>query len=141
MAFFKMVPLTSIWHCKVYIYIYIYLSIYIYLPISIYLSIYLSIYIYMYIYIYTHTHIYILFSTICYSGHNVECVDFWYNSKLISGGPILESKGMWAIFQTKKKGKKDQNIWKFWGKFSKFENILKKGRWLHAIVACNKLLE
>ena len=41
-------------------------------------------------------------------------------------GPILESKGMRAIFQ--KKGKKEQNIWKFEQKYTKFENILKKSR-------------
>ena len=54
-------------------------------------------------------------------------------------GPILESKGMRAIFQ--KKGKKGQNIWKFAQKCTKFENILKKGKWLRAIIARNKLLE
>ena len=37
--------------------------------------------------------------------------------------------------------KKVQNIWKFGQKCTKFENILKKGRWLHAIIAHNKLLE
>ena len=37
-------------------------------------------------------------------------------------GPILESQGMGAIFQ--KKGK----IFKLWGKCTKLENILKKGR-------------
>ena len=40
-----------------------------------------------------------------------------------------------------KKGEKGQNIWKFGQKSTKFENILKKGRWLHAIIACNQLLE
>ena len=34
-------------------------------------------------------------------------------------GPILESKGMHAIFQ--KKGQKEQNIWKFGQKCTKFE--------------------
>ena len=48
-------------------------------------------------------------------------------------GPILESKGVRAIFQ--KKGKKGQNIWKFAQKCTKFENILKKGKWLRAIIA------
>ena len=49
---------------------------------------------------------------------------------------ILESKGMHAIFQKKgKKGEKIfENIWKFGQKYTKFENILKKGRWLHAII-------
>ena len=28
------------------------------------------------------------------------------------------------------KGKKGQNIWKFGQKYTKFENILKKGRWI-----------
>ena len=28
-----------------------------------------------------------------------------------------------------KKGKKEQNIWKFGQKYTKFENILKKGRY------------
>ena len=37
--------------------------------------------------------------------------------------------------------KKAQNIWKFGQKCLKFENVLKKCRWLHAIVAHNKLLE
>ena len=36
--------------------------------------------------------------------------------------PILESKGMWAIFQ--KKSKKAQHNWKFGKKCIKFENIL-----------------
>ena len=67
-----------------------------------------------------------------------ECLLSW---------PILESKGMCAIFQkkgkkkAKKKGKKVQNIWKFGQKCTKFENILKKGSWLRAIITCNKLLE
>ena len=60
--------------------------------------------------------------------------------------PILEGKGLRAIFQINdkkmfKKGKKGQNIWKFGHKCTKFENILKKGRWLRAIIARNKLLE
>ena len=37
--------------------------------------------------------------------------------------------------------KKEQNIWKFGQKCLKFENVLKKCRWLHAIIAHNKLLE
>ena len=40
-----------------------------------------------------------------------------------------------------KKGKKGQNIWKFARKCTKFEHILKKGWWLCAIIAPNKLLE
>ena len=53
---------------------------------------------------------------------------------------------MRAIFQKKgknmlNKGKKGQNIWKFGRKCAKIENILKKGTWLHAIIARNKLLE
>ena len=40
-------------------------------------------------------------------------------------GPILESKGMLAIFQ-KKKGKKGQNILKFGQKCKKTKVILKK---------------
>ena len=40
-----------------------------------------------------------------------------------------------------KKWQKVQNIWKFGQICTKFENILKKGRWLHAIMAWNKLLE
>ena len=62
-------------------------------------------------------------------------------------GPILESKGIRAIFQKKgkkgqkmlKKGNKGQNGWKFGQKYTKFENILKKGRRLRAIIARNKL--
>ena len=46
---------------------------------------------------------------------------------------------MCAIFQ--KKGKKGQNIWKFGQKYTKFENILKNGKWLCVIIAHNKLLE
>ena len=49
-------------------------------------------------------------------------------SSLMEAGTILESKGMRAIFQ--KKGKKGQNVWKFEQKCAKYENILKKGRWL-----------
>ena len=40
-----------------------------------------------------------------------------------------------------KKGKKGQNTWKLGQKCTKLENILKKGRWLHGIIAHNKLLE
>ena len=40
-----------------------------------------------------------------------------------------------------KKYKKEQNVWKFGQKCKKFENVLKKSSWLHAIIAHNKLLE
>ena len=57
-------------------------------------------------------------------------------------GPILESKGMHAIFQKKdKKMFKKDKIFENLGKNAKFENIFKKGRSLCAIIACNKLLE
>ena len=36
---------------------------------------------------------------------------------------------------------KGQNMWKLGQKCTKFENILKKGRWLCTIIACNTLLE
>ena len=70
----------------------------------------------------------------------------WINLLLCTflhlGGPILESKRMHTIFQKKDtKGKKGKNIWKFGQKSTKFENILKKGRWFCANIACNKLLE
>ena len=57
-------------------------------------------------------------------------------------GPILESKGTGANFQKeqKKKMEKGKNT-KIWEKMYKIENILKKGRWLHAIIARHKLLE
>ena len=44
-------------------------------------------------------------------------------------GPILESKGMGAIFQKKrqKNVEKSQNIWKLEQKCTKFEYILRKG--------------
>ena len=57
---------------------------------------------------------------------------------------ILESKGLRAIFRKKgkkkgkenvKKGQLGQNIWKFGPTCTKFENILKKGKWLRAIIA------
>ena len=53
--------------------------------------------------------------------------------------PILESKGMRAIFQ--EKGKKGKNIRKHGQKCTIFENILKKGKWLSMIVTRNNLLE
>ena len=40
-----------------------------------------------------------------------------------------------------KKVKKEQNIWKFGQKRTKFENILKKGNLMHATIACMKQLE
>ena len=45
------------------------------------------------------------------------------------------------FFYFQKKGRKGQNIWKFWQKCTKFDNILIKGRWLRATIARNKLLE
>ena len=58
-------------------------------------------------------------------------------------GPILESKGMRAIFQKKKKTKKQKrpNIWKFEQKCTKFENILKKGSLMRVTIARMKQLE
>ena len=40
-----------------------------------------------------------------------------------------------------KKGKKRPNIREFGQKYAKFENILKKGRWLRAIIVPIELLE
>ena len=57
----------------------------------------------------------------------------------LKAGPILESKGMRAIFH--EKGKKGQNIWKFGQKCTRFENILKKGSLMRATIACMKQLE
>ena len=53
---------------------------------------------------------------------------------------------MWFFRKrAKKKGaknvKKGQNILKIWVKLYKIWNVLKKGRWLHVIIAHNKLLE
>ena len=58
-------------------------------------------------------------------------------------GPILERKGMHAIFQKKgkKKGKKGQNIWKFGQNCTQFENILKKASLMRATITCIKQLE
>ena len=58
-------------------------------------------------------------------------------------GPILESKGMRAIFQKKdkkraKKGKIFENLGK---NVQKFENILEKGSLMCATIACMKQLE
>ena len=79
--------------------------------------------------------IYISFHCFSLFHHKVELKSF-----LLLSGPILESKGMHAVFHTKK-GKKGQSIWKFKQKYSKFESILKKGRLLYVIIACKKLLE
>ena len=49
-----------------------------------------------------------------------------FMGKDVHPGPILESKGICAIFQ--KKSKQGQNIWQFGQKCQKFENILKKGQ-------------
>ena len=49
---------------------------------------------------------------------------------------------MCGIFQKKgQKKKKRGNIGRFGQKCTKFENILKKGKGLCAIIACNKLLQ
>ena len=49
---------------------------------------------------------------------------------------------MGANFQKMgKKYWKGQNIWKFGQKCAKFENILKKVRWLQVIIAHNGLVE
>ena len=53
--------------------------------------------------------------------------------RILYAGPILESKGMHAIFQKKgkkmlRKDKKRTKYSKIWQKYTKFENILKKGR-------------
>ena len=53
-------------------------------------------------------------------------------------GPILESKGMHAIFEKKgkkmlRKGKKGQNIQKFWQKIYKMWKSFEKGR----VIACD----
>ena len=55
-------------------------------------------------------------------------------SKRLKAGPILEIRGMGVIF--KKEGKIFENLDKIvWN--LKFE----MGRWLHAIITCNKLRE
>ena len=41
----------------------------------------------------------------------------------------------------KKKKKKMQSIWNFVQKCTKYENIMKKSRWLCVILVHNKLLE
>ena len=61
-------------------------------------------------------------------------------------GPFLEGKGMSAIFQKKskkmlKKGKIFEDLYKNVQNLKKKKKILKKGRRMHAIIACNKLLE
>ena len=52
---------------------------------------------------------------------------------VIMSKPILESKSMGAIFQRKSK-EILKNISKFGQKFTKFEYILKKPKWLHKII-------
>ena len=66
---------------------------------------------------------------------------------------MLERKGMHGMRFSRKRAKKKrgkkylkrekkgQNIWKYGQKCTKLENILKKGRWLHVIIAYYKLLE
>ena len=57
-------------------------------------------------------------------------------SKRLKAGPILEIKGMGVIF--KKEGKIFENLGKIvWN----LKFFLKRGRWLHALITCNKLLE
>ena len=74
--------------------------------------------------------------------YHQQKVSHWKSNHLITG-PILESKGMDAIFR--KRAKKCRNRAKYLKildkKCTKFENILKKSRWLHAIIPRNKLLE
>ena len=53
----------------------------------------------------------------------------------LNPGLILPNKGIHAVVQEKgkellRKGKLGQNIWKFGQTCTKFEYILKKGRWL-----------
>ena len=64
------------------------------------------------------------------------CQIWW---RWITSGLILESEGVGAIFQ--KKGKAMLKKGKIFENCTKFENIFKKGRWLHTIIARNKLLE
>ena len=52
---------------------------------------------------------------------------------VIMAKPILESKSMGAIFQRKSE-EILKNILKFGQKFTKFEYILKKHKWLHEII-------
>ena len=62
--------------------------------------------------------------------------------KKATSRPILASKGRLRCFRKKVKDvEKGQNIWEFVQECTKFENILKKGKWLHAIIARNKLIE
>ena len=58
-------------------------------------------------------------------------------------GPILESKGLHAIFFKKNanKGQKRAKYLKIWQKCAKFKNILKKGSLMGATIACMKHLE
>ena len=56
--------------------------------------------------------------------------------------PILENKGMGAIFSEKgqRNVEKGQNTWKFGQKMYKIRKYSEKGQ-VHAIIARNKLLE
>ena len=75
---------------------------------------------------------------ICMTMHTIMLILQWRNIT----GCILDRKGMCGIFQKKgKKKKKRGNIGRFGQKCTKFENILKKGKGLCAIIACNKLLQ
>ena len=57
-------------------------------------------------------------------------------------GPILENKGMGAIFSEKgqRNVEKGQNTWKFGQKMYKIRKYSEKGQ-VHAIIARTKLLE
>ena len=71
---------------------------------------------------------------------SLEEINYYLCPTIVTlAGPILESKGMRAIFQ--KKGKKGQEIWKFGQKCTKLENILKKGSLMRATIAHMKQLE
>ena len=76
-------------------------------------------------------------SIICMTMHTIMLILQWRNIT----GSILESNGMCGIFQKKGQKKKGGNIGKFGQKCTKYENILKKGKGLCAIIACNKLLQ
>ena len=57
-------------------------------------------------------------------------------SKRLKAWPILDIKGMVVIF--KKEGKTFENLGK---NVQNLKIFLKRGRWLHAVITCNKLLE
>ena len=65
-----------------------------------------------------------------------QCKQFESCSKRLKAGTILQNKGVGVIF--KKEGKIFENLNK---KVRNLKFFLKRGRWLHAIIACNKLLE